>query len=246
MNLKIISTCYNAEKYIALYLQSLLKQTHTDFKVMLIDDKSTDSTFEIIKKTVGGDSRFIIKQNEVNLKAVANYVNHIPLLCDNDDDVIVSIDGDDWLYCNDALEYINNIYTHDKNLKLTYGQYVCASDLTNNKIISGCSKPIDKLDDIVKPGFNMSHIKTFKFGVFKQIKDEWLRRWDKKYIQRAWDQPLMLPMAFISGKESIKCVDKILYVYNNLNPISEWRLNESEQMREDAYTRDLCRAIFIK
>ena len=54
----IITTFYNVEKYIQKCILSLKVQTFKDFKCYLIDDMSTDSTLELIKPLIKGDSRF--------------------------------------------------------------------------------------------------------------------------------------------------------------------------------------------
>ncbi len=47
----------------------------------------------------------------------------------------------------------------------------------------------------------------------------------------------MIPMVEMAGLDRIKYINDILYVYNNENPISEFRIDESEQLRENEYMR---------
>ena len=63
---------YNAEKYIAESIESILSQTFTDFEFIIINDASTDSTKEIIESFQ--DSRIILINNEQNL-GVAKSLN---------------------------------------------------------------------------------------------------------------------------------------------------------------------------
>lgn len=44
----IISPCYNGEKYVSYFLESVLSQTYSNVELWLIDDGSTDRTREII------------------------------------------------------------------------------------------------------------------------------------------------------------------------------------------------------
>lgn len=62
----IIIPVYNAEKYIEQCIDSILRQSYQDFKVILVDDGSTDGSVSLLEKIVGADARFTIlsKQNE--------------------------------------------------------------------------------------------------------------------------------------------------------------------------------------
>lgn len=61
---------YNAEKYLAEAIDSILAQTFTDFELIIIDDGSSDKSLEIIKKYQLRDSRIITVARE-NQKLVA-------------------------------------------------------------------------------------------------------------------------------------------------------------------------------
>lgn len=53
----ILMATYNGEKYIAEQVESLQKQTFTDWRLLVADDGSTDRTLEIIRKMQTKDSR---------------------------------------------------------------------------------------------------------------------------------------------------------------------------------------------
>lgn len=73
--------CYNAEKYIKKMLDSILGQTYTDFKVLIVDDGSIDRSKSIIQKYASKDKRVILYENTEN-KGVA-YVRNMGLeLCE--------------------------------------------------------------------------------------------------------------------------------------------------------------------
>jgi glycosyltransferase involved in cell wall biosynthesis len=48
---------YNAERYLAQAVESILSQTFTDFEFIIIDDGSTDSSPQILKKYAAADAR---------------------------------------------------------------------------------------------------------------------------------------------------------------------------------------------
>jgi glycosyltransferase involved in cell wall biosynthesis len=58
MKFSIVVTAYNVEAYIVECLESLKRQTFTDFQVTVVDDCSSDATFKTIESCIAGDSRF--------------------------------------------------------------------------------------------------------------------------------------------------------------------------------------------
>ena len=61
----IIIPCYNAEKYIAETIQSVINQTYKNWELIVVNDGSTDNSPDIIKEFVANDNRitFIDKPN---------------------------------------------------------------------------------------------------------------------------------------------------------------------------------------
>jgi glycosyltransferase involved in cell wall biosynthesis len=60
----IILPAYNAEKYLRKSIQSILNQTYQNFELIIVDDGSSDETFNIIKSF--NDSRIRVHKNKVN------------------------------------------------------------------------------------------------------------------------------------------------------------------------------------
>lgn len=66
---------YNGEKYLAEAIESILAQTFTDFELIIIDDGSTDSSLEILKKYEQRDARILlISRVNKNLVATLNEI----------------------------------------------------------------------------------------------------------------------------------------------------------------------------
>lgn len=70
--ISVILPVYNAEKYLREAIDSILKQTFTDFELLLINDGSTDGSEEIIKSYT--DDRIIYIKNEQN-RGLINSLN---------------------------------------------------------------------------------------------------------------------------------------------------------------------------
>lgn len=63
---------YNADRYLAAALDSILTQTFIDFEVIAVDDGSTDGSSDILVKAAGRDSRVVVfrQQNSGVTKAL--------------------------------------------------------------------------------------------------------------------------------------------------------------------------------
>lgn len=74
----LVSICiptYNGERYLRTCLDSVLSQTFEDWEIILVDDCSSDRTFELAKKYANEEPRMTLFQNEKNLGLVGNW-NH--------------------------------------------------------------------------------------------------------------------------------------------------------------------------
>ena len=67
MKVSVVLAAYNAEKYLALAVESILRQRFRDFELILIDDHSSDASGQIMKDFAGQDPRIVVLENEENL-----------------------------------------------------------------------------------------------------------------------------------------------------------------------------------
>jgi glycosyltransferase involved in cell wall biosynthesis len=71
----VLMSVYNGEKFLSEAIESILNQSFSDFEFIIIDDKSTDSSLEIIKSFADLDCRIIIIQNKENI-GLTKSLNH--------------------------------------------------------------------------------------------------------------------------------------------------------------------------
>jgi len=60
MKVSVVMPVYNAERYLAAAVESVLGQTHRDFAFIIVNDGSTDGSAEILRRYAGADSRIIL------------------------------------------------------------------------------------------------------------------------------------------------------------------------------------------
>lgn len=93
--ISVLMPAYNTEKYIGEAIESVLNQTFKDFEFIIIDDGSTDRTWEVIQEYAKKDRRIIVLRNEENLKICKTLNRGIEIAKGN---YIARMDADDWSY----------------------------------------------------------------------------------------------------------------------------------------------------
>jgi glycosyltransferase involved in cell wall biosynthesis len=205
MKLIIISPFWNSEKLTEKCILSLKNQYYTNFTAYFIDDMSTDNSYEIAKKTIGDDDRFVLIKNSEKKYKTKNFIDVIrnnPKI--NWDDIIIELDGDDELSNNFVLGRLNKIYMDD-NI------WVCGSKWKDQKgIIGNYGKP--NLKKVRKSSWNFSHLRTFRSFLFNLIDDEHLK-YNGEYFKAACDLGHGIPILEMCGEEHFHYIDEPLYIY---------------------------------
>ncbi|MGZ5193245.1 MAG: glycosyltransferase family 2 protein, partial [Kaistella sp.] len=66
MKFSVLVANYNNGKFFRDCYQSILSQSYTDWEVVILDDRSTDNSLQIIRELIGEDSRFRIVEHPKN------------------------------------------------------------------------------------------------------------------------------------------------------------------------------------
>lgn len=218
----IVSCFWNAENYIEKCINSVKSQTIQDFKMFLIDDKSSDNTVDIINRLIKDDSRFnLVVNNEkkYKLKNIDELLMDEDLI--NDEDVIVELDGDDWFYNETVLETINQKYINNKNLWITNGSFIYSDGRF------GFSSKVNP-KTVRKDTFTFSHLRTWKAHLWRQINEEDFLDENGEYFRSAPDVAYSLPMVEMAGTKHYEFIPNILYVYNEASPYNEHKPDSSD------------------
>lgn len=226
----------NAGQFISLNAYSILSQEYSNYEVHHISDCSTDDSISQHGTMVGDDEKFNITSNESQLYALHNIVNAIDNADLNDEDVIILLDGDDWLPCPHVLSYLNSVYTVG-DCWMTYGSY-CFFPFSKRGV-EPSQYPQEVIDyNLYRQDlWRASHLRTFKYGIWKNINKADLQV-DGSYFKFAYDQAIMLPLLEMSG-ERAKYIDKTLHVYNRSNPGNVDKTHAQEQTAIANYVRSL-------
>lgn len=164
MKFSIIVPIYNVEKYIDDCVMSVLNQTFIDFELILVNDGSTDNSYEKCLKWKDKDNRIlVVNQNNKWLSGARNAGIDIAK-----GEYIIFLDGDDMLN-ESALSILNQHLDNDKLLIFGYSYINENNDLISNQTI--CLKHISSLRVLKK-----SFAKSDKYG------SAWIKCVSRKYF----------------------------------------------------------------
>lgn len=211
---------YNAENYIEKCLSSIMSQKYTDYVCYITHDMSTDNSVNLVKEFIKNDNRFIlIDDYEKKLYQAGNFDSVIRNnLNISDNDVLIEVDGDDWLPDTKVFNRINDLYSDD-NVWIANGSFKYSN---GNR---GFAKPQTNFTSLRKEQFTASHIRTWRAFLWRKIKLEDLKDEYGNYWQWSGDLCFMFPMLEMSGPEHYRFMEDINYVYNETNPINEHKVD---------------------
>ena len=215
----IISTVYNKSKWVRFNVNSIKQQSYSNYLTVYGYDKSTDDTLEHLTESVGSDSKFSIFHNPnpgCFLNCFIGTYKHLKEMGEiQPDDIIVEIDGDDWLLHPFVLQYLNQVYQND-DIWMTYGQYIHypSGELGGHYQLQLDSQ-VDASNSYRMHTFPYSHLKTYKAFLLDKVTDaDLIDPVTGKYFNAAADFALCMPLVEMAGKSRIFRVDEPLYVYN--------------------------------
>lgn len=224
---KIIVPFYNAEKWLKKCIKSIKMQEYEHFECILVDDMSDDSSFRVAKQEIGSDSRFKLVKNKKKRFALENIARAIKTADCDDEDVILLLDGDDWLSGTKTLSTLLEYYEKEHCL-MTYGSYVYNPGGRRGVEPSKYPDSVVEANSFREDQWRATHLRSFTHYLWKNLKQDDLKDSDGKYYTMAYDQAIMLPLLELAGPRAAY-VEESLYVYNKENPLNVDKIKAQKQ-----------------
>ncbi len=259
-NLVIIVPSYNNAQWYQKNLTSILNQNYSNFRVIYIDDHSADHTASLVHdfiknydhQVIDFDSSlsdsieqetlafinqitspphfFTFIRNKQRDGALANLYRMIQSC--KDWEIVVTVDGDDWLADSTILSQLNAVYAN-KKVWYTHG--------TLMEYPSGLiqwSEPLPKeaiLTHTYRKYKCPSHLRTCYAWLFKKIRLEDLL-YEGKFFKMTGDMAIMYPLAEMAA-ERHAFMKNVLYIYNMSNAINDNKVDPTLQNNLDYWIR---------
>ena len=93
--ISVLMTTYNREKYVGAAIESVLNSSFKDFELVVVDDRSTDKTVDIVREWQAKDDRVKLFINEQNL---GDYPNRNQAAAHATGKYLKYVDADDLIY----------------------------------------------------------------------------------------------------------------------------------------------------
>jgi len=186
---------------------------------------STDNSPGIIKEIITDDTRFELIQNKEKKYALGNIAYILNKKNIENQDIVILMDGDDWLSSTAALSRLSEEYATDT--LLTYGSYVYNPTGQRGVEPSEYPEEVIKNNLFRKDSWRASHLRTFKYCLWEKLDQEDLKE-NGKYFEMTYDQAIMLPLLEMSAERS-RYITETLYVYNRQNPLSVDKIKAKKQ-----------------
>lgn len=256
-NIKVIVPFYNPGWFFEMCVNSILTQNYTNFEVLFIDDASTDLSFEKIPaRSYESDhnGQPVLENGEIKIidqhplldttkcknitlwrassraTPLPNIHNAIMQWVTDPEDIIVIVDGDDWLSTKNALTIVNDFY-NENDCWLMYGS---SQFNDGKKFHSSPYRESDFESDYRSANFRISPLRTFRAGLYHSIAQqdpEFKCMKDKKgnWFSMCYSMAVFYPLMEMAGFDKVKHNPKIIYTTNRDNPLCEENVNDNIQ-----------------
>jgi glycosyltransferase involved in cell wall biosynthesis len=166
---------YNGEKYLFECLDSILKQNFQDWECVVVDNQSTDKSYEIAQQFAAKDKRFTVLKNKDFVPLVDNW-NNAFLNANLNAKYYKLLQADDWMFPN-FLEETVRLFDEDKSIGVISSYRLagtivdgCGLDVNQGRVFDGkemlykqLTRKIDISGDISTLIFSFDHLKRLDF-----------------------------------------------------------------------------------
>ena len=200
MKFSILIANYNNGKYFKDCYDSIIAQTYSDWEAIIVDDKSTDDSMELISAIIKDDPRFTLSQNEENKgcgftkRKCAEAVNgQIAGFLDPDDTIMP-----------EALELMIQAHKEKPVVSLVHSNFYFCNETLERTLLFNRAKSVQVDNKFINLDASVNHFVSFKKLFYDRTPGI------DPSVQRAVDQDLYLKL---SETGPFYFIDKPLYNY---------------------------------
>jgi len=184
----VLTPAFNCAQKIEKTIRSVVMQTYDNWKMIIIDDMSSDSSLQLIEESISFHRAIDQIKVVSRFEKFGEVRNTLDVCLGLDDDVVVvRLDAGDWITDMGCFEILDLIYqVHDPAVLWTNQRWAFST-----RSICG---PIDRDISIYQQPWRSSHLKTFRARELKNLNEKNFRDDNGEFITIACDQAIFLPM----------------------------------------------------
>ncbi len=221
------------EDWLRRCLDSIMAQQHPDFSLVMVDDASHNGAGVVAQGYEGGYRRM-----DQNYKAPYTIKQGIESSNTRAEDVILIVDGDDYLPHAGVLSRLAEVY-EDPDVWLSWGSYTRWPDPTF------MPNPATDYPEHVRASNTFrrweyacfNHPISFRRHLWDQLTDADLQDDDGEWFRASYDAAIMYPLVELASNGHYRFLPDVLYVYNEANPASEAKTISTENGRVHSIVR---------
>jgi len=236
----VITPFYNSRNYIEECIDSVAAQDYDNWKMILIDDASTDDSFDVAKNYIASlpkniQNKIDLHRNASNVGAVCNQVTTLKSIDTSitAESIIMFVDGDDCL-ANDPhiFDMYNNMF-HD-GAEFSYGS--CWSMVDNIPLIAQPYPPEVKKNKSYRQykfnwGMPYTHLRVFRKYLIDKIPYSAFKDSDGNWFKAGGDNSTFYNILEKADPDKVAVISDIVYLYNDKNPLNDYKVNSEEQTK---------------
>ena len=249
---------FGERAYLERCLLSIKGQQYKNFTCTLIDDchDGADS-MDVLRRVGLHDTRFrYIKTKEKSYPLRAREIA-TDMLAANLADVVVHVDGDDWLPYPDVLTRLNRIYRKGTVLA-TYGNSLCLRNYKDDNFSGYAHYEMSRKWNVAQKDSNAEvfpfrrieeselssgwkdapwcgmHLRTFQFSKWISLNRKTFRDPNGRYLRVSTDAAILIPILESCKFQSIVFVPELGYVYQNATNTIHAKKEISPQEKQQA------------
>jgi glycosyltransferase involved in cell wall biosynthesis len=207
-----LTPAYNCRDTIRQTMFSMFAQSYDNWRAIIVDDVSTDGTGEFARELAdmcGFGEKVKIIRREEKYGEVRNTLTELNDILD--EEIVVRLDGGDWITDNDCLYMLNDIYKeHDPAVCWTGHRWSYTTYSISNEL------KLAQNQSIYDHPWVTSHLKTFRSKALKKVNKKNFFDDEGNWIMIACDQAVFLPMMHLALRDikPLVFLPRICYHYN--------------------------------
>lgn len=216
----VIMPVYNTAKYLNKAISSIINQTFMDFKLIIIDNGSTDKSGEIIDMWSKKDKRIKVIKNERN-QLISDARNSA--LSISDSKYICFTDSDDWVQANMLEDMVKTAEISNADLVIAgfYMEYYQQNRSSSYPVIAE-TRNYSK-EEFKKNAYKLLNKTLLAVPWNKLFKLEHIRKYNIVYRNTKWEDH-HFNMDYLMDCENVSVIGKAYYHYYRSRPGSDSEL----------------------